>query len=173
MDALVARIRHRPDTKPLKPHFIQVNGKSKYFPIVKYAFKTILEPIYGDQTSAIDKIQFDLDRNCELMFIGDNPVGILIYKRNLQCEHGLKDALELKTLFLLEPEKNSGKGFGSLLYKRIVEVAKKLRVKTIFCTASEKSKESMNCAQRRGFQIVSTLNKQTNGCKEFLLVKQL
>lgn len=135
--------------------------------------KKILEPIYGNQKAAIRKIESDKDRYCELMFKGNNPLGILIYKRELQCEYGLRDGLELKTLFLLAPEKNSGKGFGSLLYKRIEEVARNMKTDIIFCTASEKSQKSMKCALKNGFQIIRFLNDLNSKNQEYLLVKNI
>ncbi|MCI0381628.1 MAG: hypothetical protein L0207_01040 [Chlamydiae bacterium] len=152
--------------------FIRMNTNSFYFEIVTSAFKKLIEPIYGDQSESLAKIKRGKDRICELMFSYENPVGLVVYKNKLQNEYGLDRAMELKTLFLFNPEKNSGKGFGSSLFQRIDEIAEEKGAKIVYCTASSKVENSIKCALKNGFKVTKILEKNKNQIL-YLLIKTL
>jgi len=160
-------------TTQLNPiSFIKVSLSSSYFKAVQSAFKKMLSPVYGDQTSSLQKIREGKDRICEVMLNFDNPIGVLVYKNTLQNEYGLKKALELKTLFLFNPRKNSGKGFGSSLFKRVESIAREMGSKMIYCTASSKVTESIKCAVKNGFEISKILEKNEEHIL-YLLIKKV
>lgn len=132
------------------------------YDIVYNTFKVRIEPVYGNQHSALKKIKEGIDRSCELMLNCDNPVGILVYKNELQNEYGFKNALELKTICLINPEKNSGKGWGTILWQRIEEIARQKSAQKTFCTCSSKVAESIICALKNGYLITDILKKNKN-----------
>jgi hypothetical protein len=86
----------------------QVDKKIAFF------FKEVLEPIYGSQEKALRKIREGEDRICLLATESTgNPVGVLQYKTELSNEFadlGIQNSLELKTLFVINAQENSGKG---------------------------------------------------------------
>ena len=152
--------------------FVKTCSHQSQFRTVQSAFKKMLVPIYGDQKSAIAKIKEGLDRVCEVMSKYDNPLGIIVYKNRLQNEYGLKNALELKSLFLFNPDTNSGYGFGSRLFQRIDEVAEEMGTNTIYCTASSKVGNSIKCALKNGYKIKRILEQNEERIL-YLLVKEL
>ena len=153
--------------------FVQANAKSFHFKIVQNTFKKLLSHIYGDQKNSLKKIKEGKDRICELMLnYQHNPLGIIVYKNSLQNEHGLSNALELKTLLLLNPNKNSGQGYGSRLFQRIDEVAKELGAELIYCTASSKVENSIKCAMKNGYKVAKILE-ETGDRILYLLIKNL
>src|SRR5689334_20899995 len=115
--------------------FIKICSSSPYLKVIENTFTKMISPVYGDQNSAVAKLKEGKDRTCEVMLKYDNPVGIIVYKNILQNEYGLSGALELKTLFLFNPEKNSGNGYGSMLFQRIDNVAIEMGTLLIYCTA--------------------------------------
>ncbi len=155
---------------PRSVNFLKVNQFSPFFKLIVSAFKKYIEPVYGSQKSAILKIKKGVDRQCEIMFSYSNPIGVLVYKNCLQAEYGLKEALELKSLFLLNADKNSGKGFGSILFERMDEIAQQMQARAIYCTASSKKMESVQCALKCGYKIKSILREDKRST-DFLLVK--
>lgn len=152
--------------------FFKASSHSAYFKTVQNAFKKMIGPIYGDQKNALAKIKNGEDRTCEIMFKYDNPLGLIVYKNQLQSEYGLVDALELKTLFLFNPDKNSGNGFGSQLFQRIDEIAQEKRASVIYCTASSKVKSSIKCALKNGYKI-SKIVEENEDRILYLLIKEL
>ncbi len=159
-------------SKEEKVLFLKVNGHSRYFYLVKNIFSTLLQKIYGNQEKALHKIVNGLDRTCEIMFVEETPIGILVYKNKLQEEYGLKDAFELKTLLLFNPKKNSDKGFGSMLISRTEEIAKQKNAKVIYCTCSEKNKDSLRFIQKKGFKITKKFLCKDRSTK-YLIIKQV
>lgn len=152
--------------------FMKITSNSDHFSTVQRFFKKMLAPIYGDQSKAIDQIKAGLDRVCEVMLKYDNPVGLIVYKNKLQNEYGFKDALELKSLFLFNPAKNSRQGYGSRLFKKIDEVAISMGTNLIYCTASSKVSNSIQCAIKNGYEIERILEKNKERTL-YLLAKRL
>ncbi len=155
-----------------KISFTNIRSNPIFYKIVQDSFKNILKPIYGDQKKAVDKIKEGLDRTCEIMLNYENPIGIIVYKNSLQNEYGLLQALELKSLFLFNPTRNSGHGFGSLLFQRIDQIAKEMSAKIIYCTASSKVENSIKCAQKNGYKIARVLETDNQNTL-FLMIKEI
>lgn len=152
--------------------FIKISSHPSLFKIVQSAFKKMIGPIYGDQSKAVAKIKEGKDRTCEIMLKHGNPLGIIVYKNSLQNEYGLTEALELKTLFIFNPDRNSGKGLGSSLFHRIDEVAREMGTRLIYCTASSKVENSIKCAIKNGYQIARILEENEERIL-YLLIKEI
>ncbi|MEI6241895.1 MAG: hypothetical protein WCP39_00630 [Chlamydiota bacterium] len=106
------------------------------------------------------------------MLVCNNPVGLIVYKNELQNEYGFEKALELKTLFIFNPDKNSGHGFGSKLFQRIDNIAQEKGTSIVYCTASSKVDDSIKCAIKNGYQIRCTYKKKEDGIL-YVLAKDL
>ena len=136
-----------------------VDGTSPYFSAVKEEFENVIAPIYGDQSVALKRIADATDRFCEVL-IKENVVnGILVYKSEPHGEFasfGAKSTLELKTLFVVNAKEQSGKGLGTLLINRIMEVAKNDKFDSITVTVSDTKTESLTFFQKKGFKHVES-----------------
>ena len=155
-------------------NFYRVDGKSKLFSFLETVFRKKLVHLYGCQESALKKIKDSYDRICELMFIGKDLIGLIVYKNDLQEEFGLTEAFELKTLLLIDPERHSGKRYGSMLMERVEGAAKNMKAKVVYCTCAVNKNDSLAFHQKKGFKITDTISKVANPeGKELLLVKAL
>lgn len=101
-----------------------------------------------------DKMWFKNDRIVEVLMINDEMVGNLIYKTKLSNEfecHGIVNSLEVKSLYLFDADNNSGKGFGTLLFNRMMEISEEYQTKSIHVTVSEEVPESLEFFRTKGF----------------------
>lgn len=115
------------------------------------SFEEIIQPLYGDQTKSLNKIFSKFDRETYVLLDESSaPIGILVAKTSE------KDTLEIKTLFIVNSEKNSGKGFGSLLLKQALDLALELNKSNILVTVAEDKKDSLAFFQRKGFEIIDS-----------------
>jgi L-amino acid N-acyltransferase YncA len=139
-------------------------------------FRQVLEPLYGDQTKALRQIHQNQDREGYLYLMDHEPVGILVYKTKGSNEFanlGVENSLEIKTLFVINSEKNSGKGIGSDLLKRVENKAREELFPSVHVTVSETKKDSLHFFSKKGFQIVQTWDgKYVENTKEHLLNKK-
>jgi len=146
--------------------------------VVTKVFQENIVPLYGDQTAALTKIQEAKDRHCELLFEGETPVGVLVYKKdpNDECVkfEGREQSLEIKTLFVIQSQENSGRGLGSQLLQRVVQKAENVRAKAIHVTVSENKPESLAFFQKKSFSVIQTVEGlYQEGVKEFVLQRYL
>ncbi|KAJ6644333.1 hypothetical protein Bhyg_09300 [Pseudolycoriella hygida] len=120
-----------------------------------------------------DKMWFNNDRILEVLMINDEMVGNLIYKTELSNEfqcHGIVNSLEVKSLYLFNADKNSGKGFGSLLFNRMMEISDKYQAKSIHVTVSEEVPDSLEFFRKKGFVSKAELPIRFKpNCKQYLL----
>ena len=138
----------RPTSSPYSSlSFSVVDRDCRDFPLVVKGFHERIQPIYGPQETALDKIGRGSDRLCEMLY--DNAVGkaIIVYKKAVNQ----RGALELKTLLVLTPDTDSGKGYGSALMSRIVEVAKARLADYIEVTVSSKKPEALAFFRKKEF----------------------
>lgn len=158
---------------PQEVTFKTVRGYENREQIVRDVFRKSLEPLYGSQESALKKIVNSDGRKARLMYEGGQPSGILVYKTNLSDEFsdlGVSNSLEVKTLFLIDAEKNSGKGLGSALLKKVISVAKEKNADSIHLTVSEKKPESLAFFSKKEFKVIKEFDSlYLDGVKEFLL----
>jgi RimJ/RimL family protein N-acetyltransferase len=145
--------------------FSKMNGVDRiiYFQIVKpsdglfswveTAFTDRISALYAHRCTTLQKLQQHGDRYCEIMLVNQQPAGFLIYKKELQHEFGLKNAFELKTLFVFDPEKHTRRGLGSLLFDRAAVLAQEKQATCIYSTVVEDNVAMVACAIRNGFHV--------------------
>ncbi len=121
------------------------------FTSVCSAFERLIVPIYGRQDRAIAAIGAGEDRLCEMLLVNGEPKGLLVYKKEVTR----KSELELKTLCLLEPARDSRLGYGSLLYTRLTEIARTRGAAKIFVTVSSARPEAKEFFVKKGFVVTS------------------
>lgn len=129
-------------------NFKVIDKACKEFPLVRFVFNDTIAKLYGSQEEALDKIGVGGDRLCEMLFVDDNPKGIIVYKKDLQ---GNKE-LELKTLCLLDHSEESGRGYGSALLDRVHDIAESRKAEHILVTVSSKS-PALGFFKRKGFKV--------------------
>lgn len=142
-------------------------------------FKEVLEPLYGPQESALKKIAEGKDRKCFLLHAGETPVGVLAFKTFLSKEfeeYGIKNSIEIKSLFVVDADQNSGRGIGSALLAKALEEIEKLKVdaQAIHVTVSETKKESLQFFLKKGFvRKYFCVNRYAKNIKEHVLACKL
>ncbi len=148
-------------TKNLSLKFILLQKNNfKAFEKIKRFYKNSIEPIYGNQDKALNKIFLGLDRKCELLYYNDLYVGAIVYKNNLNnkyCENNIKNAFELKSMFLFENTKFSGLFF-TLLLKKVSIRACEYSAENIICTVSSKKLNIKKLLEKFGFVCFNKIN---------------
>lgn len=142
--------------------------------IVTLVFQHVLAPIYGDQTAALKKIMAAEDRTCRMLYEGEEPRGIVVYKDqpSQECaQRGIRNSFEIKTLCLLDPCNQSGKGLGKALLQHCIETAKKVEAAAIHVTVNDTKPESLSFFQKNGFQVLE--KKPGHIGTEYVLQKRL
>ena len=164
-------IHHFPDRK-----FYPVGGENlERMPVITEIFHRILTPLYGPQDKAIGQIKASDDRKAYLLYEGETPVGVLVFKTVLTDEFeefGVKNSVEVKSLFVDQSQKNSGRGLGSALVSKLKEEVENLHLghESIHVTVSETKQESLLFFKKKGFEIVHTWDgRYFEGTKEHLL----
>lgn len=137
----------------VKQVFSVIDSNCREFGLVKSAFERLIKPIYGAQELALDKIGRGEDRLCEGLFVDDKLTGLLVYKKALTDGK----SLEIKTLVLVNPDEDSGKGLGSVLFNRAMEVAKQRQSESIVLTVSSQKPEALAFFVKKGFNITASI----------------
>ena|SRR3990167_6070894 len=138
-------------------------------------FHGVLAPLYGSQDKAIDQIRESKDRRCWLLYEGPQPVGVLVFKTVLSDEfvsEGVAQSVEIKSLFVVDPLKNSGKGIGSELLEKLQREVDQLALGhlNIHVTVSETKQESLSFFCKKGFYIAHAWkDRYLPGVTEYLL----
>jgi WD40 repeat protein len=159
--------------------FYRVGGErlSQRMPVVREIFDRVLKPLYGPQDKAIGQIERSEDRVLYLLYDGNDPVGVLQFKTGPSDEFekfGIRNSIEIKSLFVNQSQSNSGRGLGSALIQKLFEEAAKLKVSFsgFHVTVSEDKQESLRFFQKKGFQIVHTWDgRYHEGKQEHLLFR--
>ena len=122
-------------------------------------FRSQLEPLYGSQDNALDKI-FNIRDRAANVIINDigSIAGVLVYKNNPVDEHGLVNALEIKTLMLINPEENGGRGYGAMLLREAEDVALNISAQSIMVTVAADKPESQSFFMKHGFSVWGEIN---------------
>lgn len=162
----------RHDSRKLS--FKPIRGNPARFNIISQSFREVLEPLYGPQKSALDKVAAGHDRRCRLAVEPDGqPCGVLVYKTGISNEmakYGIKDSIEIKTLYLINAAVNSGKGYAGEMLSYIVKKASDMRAASVHVTVSEKVPQSLTFFTKKGFRLVKTFTGlYQTGVKEYLL----
>jgi hypothetical protein len=151
--------------------FINLKQQPIFFGKIEQAFKLLIEPKYGPQEKALEKIKIGSDRECEIFFVKDVPKGIIVYKSKLQDEFTLKDAFELKTALLFD--RMNDRGFGKFLFLRANLIAKNMGAKYIFCTMSNENPNLLKHLQHEGWNVLKKEKSSDNLYDVYVLFKQL
>lgn len=155
-------------------HFKTLQKKDKkYFQLLENYFRENIQPVYGDQSQILEKIKTGKDRTCEFLTFCERPVGVLIYKNQLSEEFsnfGIKDGLELKTVFLLERKTKTSGLFLCSLLSRAAQMVLQKEGECIFGTVSSKKLEVLKVMCKLGFNIVETFKgKYIEDVDEYLI----
>lgn len=140
-------------------YFRPVGGENiEGMSIIQEIFDRILTPLYGSQEKAINQIRESTDRQCHLLYEQDVPTGVLVYKTvpsDEFSEYGVKNSIEIKSLFVDHAVQNSGRGLGSALIDKLKTEVTKLHVdpEGIHVTVSETKEESLAFFRKKGFEI--------------------
>jgi GNAT superfamily N-acetyltransferase len=130
-----------------------VKKSDPLFTLIEEAFDSRISALYDHRCSTLQKLQRLDDRYCEIMFVNHQPAGFIIYKKALQQEFGLKNAFELKTLFVFDPEKYTRRGLGSLLFDRAAALAQEKQAAYTYSTVVEDNVAMVACAIKNGFHV--------------------
>lgn len=116
------------------------------------SFRRQLEPLYGSQDEALHKIFQVQDRTASVI-INDSDVvaGVLVHKNETTSEYGIVDGLEIKTLMLVDPQLNGGKGYGAALIHCAEVYAEGIDAASLFVTVSHDKPESVAFFEKHGF----------------------
>ncbi len=158
------------------PSFRRVKKDTAEMEIVRSVFQTMIAPIYGTVTESLKKIEKSEDRSCELMYVNETPVALTIYKNERSRDYahlGIQECFELKTLLLLDPTKDSGRGHGSTILKRVELIAAQ-EYDTIAVTVATGKKDALHFFRKHGFNPVCCYqNEKYPLAHEWLLVKRV
>ncbi|KAI1713823.1 acetyltransferase (GNAT) family domain-containing protein [Ditylenchus destructor] len=157
-----------------KQAFCGDNNVSEQF---EHLLRETILPLYG-QSAWLEKVKNDPTRTSLLLLnTASEPVGVLMYKNEPSSEfidHGIEQSVEIKTLFVVHPSENRGRGIGTTLLSQVEEYAKRVGAKMIHVTVSEIVPESMKFFQKNGFTVTTSFaGKYRDGVKEHLLVKNI
>ncbi len=145
--------------------------------VFKKSFEETIGPIYGEQDSALQKLEQASDREGFVMYARGRPVGVIAYKKQLSHELadvGYDNSLEIKSLFVIDAASNSGKGYGSCLLDRINSFAQKINAQSLHVTVSAKVPESLTFFQKKKFVIVKIdENHHETGDVEYTLARKI
>jgi len=158
--------------------FVEVNGTSEHFPLVKDQFEKVIQPIYGKHARLLNDIESSTDRKCLLLLANQTPVGILVFKTDITEEReGSKytaGCFVIKTFFVINSTDNNGKGYGSRLMERATKEATEKQATSMYVTISESVPETLEFFQKKGFKIKKWIEgKFKPGVKEYYLTKTL
>jgi len=122
-------------------------------------YKEQIEPLYGDQTTALERITIGSDRSGYVLADDQLPLlGTLVIKDTVTSEEyegGFSvSGVEIKTLTLFNPAKNSGKGLASILAeKSIIHAGEVDPYANIFVTVASSKPDSRTFFEKFGFVI--------------------
>jgi ASC-1-like (ASCH) protein len=156
--------------------FVAVANHDSYYKSVKRAFKDTVEKLYGDQTTAIQKIKESEDRKCLVLVENGSPVAILVYKVKPTSEfsrYDIENSLEVKTFMLINPDSKDSEGHFVKLYSEVVDIAKQIHASGIHVTVSEKVTWTMSFLKKMGFKICRYWKDKYVQGGEYLLCKQV
>ena len=145
---------------------------------IRKVFDEVLEPLYGSQKKAIHQIEESLDRVLWVLCHDSIPVGVLQYKTIPSNEfemYGIRNSLEVKSLFVCNPTQNSGKGYATQLLEKLKAelTILSLPCDSIHLTVSGNVPSSLYFFLKKGFLIKHTfLDRYHRGSVEHLVSYQ-
>lgn len=144
---------------------------AEHWKVVTQAFKTFVEPLYGDQSEILKKIQLRKDRKCTLLLDDQKPVGCVVYRKRTSDKYknyGITNSLQIKFLLLFKKGAGNPTYFSELL-SVIHSKAKELQAQSIHVKVNEKFKDSYDLFKTYGFVASHTFKEN----QEYLLSKKI
>lgn len=158
-------------------YFRTVTRNSRYYATVLNIFRDVLVPLYGDQRISLDLIFKEKQRTCKLLFEDGVVVGMLVYENGLKHSlHGVnvRDALIIKSLFLVNPKRNSRRGLASHLVQEVEKVGRQKLAFQLVVTVSDEKPESLHFFEKKGFGTIKTwTGRYKKDVEEYVLAKRL
>lgn len=111
--------------------FVSVRKESPHFPLITDIFKNKLESVYGNQDFNLERFESGKSRTCKVLLKDGIPVGLIAYLTELQRADDLTASLEVRNLYVFNPEENVGRGYENKLFRRIQDIARKLSAQGI------------------------------------------
>lgn len=139
---------------------------------LKDCFEKYIVPLYGNQEIFLRKILAAKDRQGEILFVNEEPLGLLVYKTIPSDEFaclGLPESIELKTLLIARHIKKISGYAISMLFNRSAQVAQEHLAKCIVGTISSKNPKMLKIALKLGFEIKNTFQNQSSKEPEYLI----
>jgi hypothetical protein len=142
---------------------------------VQKIFDEVLEPLYGSQKKALRQIEDSSDRILWILHHNLIPVGVLQYKTIPSNEfemYGIRNSIEVKSLFVCNPTENSGKGYATQLLEKLKMELENLDLPfdSIHLTVSGNVQSSLYFFLKKGFSIKHTfIDRYHRGSVEHLL----
>ncbi len=135
-----------------------------------------ISPIYGDQKSSIEKILTATDRKCLLMYDEQTPVGLLVFKTIPSQEYenyDITNSLEIKTFVLINPEQQSRKGYGKMMFEKLLQLASQdYSVNSIHVCVWEQRIDSLNFFKKNNFEQVTKLRSEFRENDDEILLRR-
>lgn len=134
-----------------KSQFVQLRRSESFADKVEKGLQKVLEPIYGDQRHFIKKLFDRDDRKGEVLLENDTPVGVLVYKRDLQYKfNDIRDFFEVLAIVIINPE-DSSKDYEIRLLDHAIDIAKDMHAKTVLLSVPKQS--DSRSFEEKGFKI--------------------
>ena len=87
---------------------------------------------------------------------------------------GVNNTIEIKALFVIDPEIRKGKGYGSKLYQEALKIANQTGADNLAVTISCNKTESLAFFTRKDFEIRKDMpDKYIQGKTEYLIIKKI
>lgn len=136
-------------------------------------FRGILEPLYGDQTLALEKMRTAGDRNTEVLMENGVIKGLLVYKTTPNSDYR-PNLLEVKTFVLLSAAEDSRKGFGGKLLERVQELVHAYDMNGVLLTLSDAAPVSAHHFFRKHGFVAFTRHeeKYVDGVGETVMIQE-
>lgn len=163
----------------MKDSFKVLGIDSFDYELVKSQILKVLLPLYGDQSSAIRKVEERDDRICELYYENGIIRGLIIYKKYLSneyAEYGIVEGFEEKTtLPIYENETGRRRSLRFTIMLKLLNRAAKqaigMNAQTFFGTVSGEKNGTLKLLFRLGFEEVAKFqDKFKLGVTEYLVV---
>lgn len=106
--------------------FVSVKEGRKEMDTVQSVYTNALAPLCGDQSANLAAIRERSRIRCELLTQNERPVGLITYQKE-----PVGDSFIFKAFTVIDLNRNSGKGYGSDLVKRIVRLAQRVQAKKV------------------------------------------
>jgi hypothetical protein len=157
-------------TCPLSYQFASLKDFPRYGPLVKRILNQPLYQLYGLHKLFPNKITGSAEgRVCELLLIGNQPQGIIIYKtilQNLSIEKAVKKSLIIEMLYAVHVGKEVKKGYRTLLINRIFEVARQHDAQGVHTIILDDAQDDLNFFSKKNFNTIQSYEDQLPGGKK-------